>query len=604
MGQVIADRRDIDFVLYEQLDVEELTQKEIYRDFNRKTFDMIISEARNFAVKELLPTNAIGDQEGVRFENGAVTVPECFQRPHKLLIEGEWTSMTEDPELGGQGLPVNIAQAVAEYLYGANYGLTNYGMMGHGTGKMIELFGTESQKELFLKKLYTGQWGGTMLLTEADAGSDVGALTTSAKKNPDGTYTITGNKIFITNGEHDLAENIIHPVLARVEGAPDGTRGISIFIVPKIWVNDDGSFGEPNDLICTGIEEKMGIHASATCSMALGGSGRCRGLLLGEENQGMKIMFHMMNEARLGVGFQGFNYGAVAYLYALNYARERIQGRELENARDPEAPPVPIIRHPDVRRMLLWMKAHVEGMRSFVYYVGWCLNKIRLVDTDEEKAYYQGLGDLFTPVVKAYCSQRGFEVCSQAMQVYGGYGYTREYPVEQLTRDARITSIYEGTDGIQAMDLLGRKLGMNRGKVFMDFLSEVQAVVSRARETSELSAMATDVEAAANRLGEIAMHLGKIAMSPKLKTAFAFAHPFLEAMGDVIMAWMLLWRAEIATSKLSSGAKKKDADYYEGQVRTAEFFIHTVLPGTLGKMNAIKRAHGAAVEIADAGFGG
>jgi alkylation response protein AidB-like acyl-CoA dehydrogenase len=604
MAQVIADRRDIDFVLYEQLNAEELTKLERYQDFNRKTFDMIITEARNFAVKELLPTCAEGDKEGLDFKNGQVKVPECFHRAYELLLEGEWTSLIEDPEWGGQGLPVNIAQAVGEYLFGGNWAVTNYGGMGHGTGKMIEIFGTEEQKNLFLKKLYTAQWGGTMLLTEPQAGSDVGALTTSATRNPDGTYSITGNKIFITNGEHDLTENIIHPVLARIEADPPGTKGISIFIVPKIWVNEDGSLGEPNDIICTGIEEKMGIHASSTCSMALGGKGKCRGLLLGQERQGMKIMFYMMNEARLGVGFQAFNYASTAYLYALNYARVRIQGRELDAGKDANAPQVPIIQHPDVRRMLLQMKAYVDGMRSFVYYVGRCLNKEALASNEADRAYYKGFADLLTPLVKAYCAQRGFDVCVQAVQVYGGYGYVKEYPVEQLVRDCKITSIYEGTDGIQAMDLLGRKLGMAKGQVFMNLLGEIQKTIAMAKEIPGLEALVAGVEGAVNRLGDVALHLGKTAMSPQFKVAFAFAFPFLEVMGDVIMAWMLLWRAALAKQRLGNGAKKKDLDFYEGQIKTAEFFISTILPATLGKMAGIIKGNGAAVEISEAAFGG
>ncbi len=604
MVQVIADRRDIDFVLYEQLKAEELSQIDRYKDFNKKVFDMIITEARNFAVKELLPTFAEGDREGLRFENGQVKVPECFHRAYELLLEGEWTSLIEDPAWGGQGLPTIVAQAVGEYLYGGNWAVTNYGGMGHGTGKMVEIFGTPEQKELFLKKLYTAQWGGSMLLTEAQAGSDVGALTTSAVKNQDGTYTITGNKIFITDGEHDLTANIIHPVLARIEGDPPGTKGISIFLVPKIWVNADGSLGEPNDVVCTGIEEKMGIHASSTCSMALGGKGQCRGLLLGEQCQGMKIMFYMMNEARLGVGFQAFNYASTAYLYALNYARERIQGRDLAAGKDPEAPPVPIIRHPDVRRMLLGMKAYVDGMRSFVYYVGQCLDREHLATSEDERALYKGYADLLTPLVKAYCAQRGFDVCVQAVQVYGGYGYIKEYPVEQLVRDCKITSIYEGTDGIQAMDLLGRKLGLAKGQVFINFLGEIQKIVAMARENSELAGLADEVEAAVNRLGEVAMSIGQNAMSPRFKSAFAFAFPFLEVMGDVIMAWMLLWRAALAQQQLTAGPRKKDVDFYEGQIKTAEFFIHAILPTTLGKMNSIVKCNGAAVEISEAAFGG
>ena len=604
MAQVIADRRDIDFVLYEQLKADEMARLEKFQDFNKKTFDMIITEARNFAIKELLPTNAEGDKEGLGFENSQVKVPQSFHRAYELFVEGEWTSLTEDPEWGGQGLPTNIAQAVGEYLIGSNWAVANYANMGHGTGKMIEIFGTRKQKDMFLKNLYTAKWGGTMLLTESQAGSDVGALSTTAVKNPDGTYSITGNKIFITNGEHDLAENIIHPVLARIEGDPPGTKGISIFIVPKIWVDEDGSLGEPNDVVCTGIEEKMGIHASSTCSMALGGKGKCRGLLLGEERLGMKIMFYMMNEARLGVGFQAFNYASAAYLYALNYARERVQGRDLESGKDPGAPQVPIIRHPDVRRMLLGMKAYVEGMRSFVYYVGQCLDKEALAADEEERAFYKGLGDLLTPLVKAYCAQRGFDVCVEAVQVYGGYGYIKEYPVEQLVRDCKITSIYEGTDGIQAMDLLGRKLGMVNGRVFMNFLGEIQKTIAMARETKGLEELTAEVERGVNRLGEVALHIGKSALSPKFKVAYAHAFPFMEVMGDVVMAWMLLWRAALAKQKLDDGVKKKDVDFYEGQLKTAEFFIHTILPATLGKMNSIVKSNGSAVEISEAAFGG
>jgi alkylation response protein AidB-like acyl-CoA dehydrogenase len=604
MAQVIADRRDIDFVLYEQLKTDEMTSLDKYKDFNKKTFDMIITEARNFALKELLPTNAEGDKEGLDFKNGQVKVPQCFHRAYELYVEGEWTSLTEDPEWGGQGLPANISQAVGEYLIGGNWAVANYAGMGHGTGKMIEIFGTQTQKDMFLKNLYTAKWGGTMLLTESQAGSDVGALTTTAVENPDGTYSITGNKIFITNGEYDLAENIIHPVLARIEGDPPGTKGLSIFIVPKIWVGEDGNLGEPNDVVCTGIEEKMGIHASSTCSMTLGGKGKCRGLLLGEERQGMKIMFYMMNEARLGVGFQAFNYASTAYLYALNYARERVQGRDLEKGKDPNASQVPIIRHPDVRRMLLGMKAYVEGMRSFVYYVGQCLDKEALAVDEEERALYKGFGDLLTPLVKAYCAQRGFDVCVEAVQVYGGYGYIKEYPVEQLVRDCKITSIYEGTDGIQAMDLLGRKLGMVNGRVFMNFLGEIQKTIAMARETKGLEELTAEVERAVNRLGEVALHIGKSALSAKFKVAFAHAFPFMEVMGDVVMAWMLLWRAVLAKQKLDDGVKKKDVDFYEGQLKTAEFFIHTILPATLGKMNSIVKSNGSAVEISETAFGG
>jgi alkylation response protein AidB-like acyl-CoA dehydrogenase len=319
-------------------------------------------------------------------------------------------------------MPRTVALAASDYMNGANFAFMMYPGLTHGAGKLVENFGSDQQKALFLKKLYTGEWTGTMLLTEPEAGSDVGALTTTAVKNEDGTYSITGNKIFISSGEHDLAENIIHPVLARIEGAPEGTKGISLFIVPKVWVNDDGSLGEPNDVVCTGVEEKMGIHGNATCSMSLGSKGKCRGLLLGEANKGMRSMFLMMNEARLLVGIQGFSCASAAYIHAVNYARQRIQGRHLMNMMDKSAPAVPIIQHPDVRRMLLTMKVYVEGMRSLLYYVGMCDDRIHIADNDRDKAKYQGI----IPIAKGYITDRAFEVCNLGVQIFGGYGYIRE----------------------------------------------------------------------------------------------------------------------------------------------------------------------------------
>ena len=616
MAQQIADRRDVDFVLYEQLGADKLKDTQRYKGQNKKMFDMVITEARNFAIKEILPVNEEGDRIGLVFENNQVKVPECFHRPYELLKEGEWIAITEDPEIGGQGLPYIIAHAALEYIIGADFSFAAFGFGTHGAAKMIEIFGTEKQKELYLGKMYSGEWSGTMVLTESDAGSDVGALTTTAVPNDDGTYSISGNKIFITAAEHDLTENIVHPVLARIEGAPKGSKGISLFIVPKIWVNEDGSLGEPNDVVCTGIEEKLGIHASPTCQMTFGGKGQCRGVLLGEENKGMRVMFHMMNEARLGVGAIGLFNASCAYLYAVNYARERVQGRDLGDMFNKDAPSVTIIRHPDVRRMLLWMKSHVEGMRSFVYYVASLFDKEVCAADEEEKAYYKGLIELLTPIIKSYCTDRGFEATVQAIQVYGGYGYIRDYPVERLMRDSKINSIYEGTNGIQAMDLLGRKMGMKKGAVFMTFLDEVQKTIAKAKEVG-LDALAEPVEDALNRLGEIAMHMGKIAMSPDFKVAFSFASPLLEAMGDVIMAWMLLWRAAVAKpalekivgdaegdARLEKIQKNKNAAFYEGQLKSAEYFIQSILPVTLGRMNAIQAGNNAIVEIPEVSFGG
>jgi alkylation response protein AidB-like acyl-CoA dehydrogenase len=604
MAQQIADRRDVDFLLHEVLRVEKMSAHEKFGEFNRKTIDLIISEARNLALKEVLPTQVIGDRQGVHFENGVVTVPEEFKKVYETYREGEWVAMTESIDWGGQGMPRTVALAASEYFIGANLAFMMYPGLTHGAGRLVETFGTAKQKELFVKKLYTGQWCGTMLLTEPEAGSDVGALTTTARKNDDGTYSITGNKIFISGGEHDLVENIIHPVLARIEGAPQGTGGISLFVVPKIWVNDDGTLGEFNDVVCTGVEEKMGIHGNATCSMALGGKGQCRGTLLGQENKGMRAMFLMMNEARLLVGMQGFCCASSAYLNALQYARQRIQGRHLLKMRDDSALAVPIIEHPDVRRQLLTMKAYVDGMRSLLYYVGILDDRKETAESAEEKTRLQGMIDLLIPVAKGYVTDRSFEMCSLGLQVYGGYGYIRDYPMEQLLRDCRITMIYEGTNGIQAMDLLGRKLGLNQGKPIMDLLGEIQKTLARAKGVERLKGLAARVEKAVNRLGETALHLGQTAMSPKVLNAFAFAHPFMDVCGDVILAWLHLWRATVAVAALEKGAKKKDAAFYEGQVKSAEFFIHTILPVTHGKMKAILETNGAAVEISDAAFGG
>lgn len=605
MAQFIADRRDVDFVLHEQLRVETLSEHEKYAEFNKKTIDLIISEARNLAVKELLPIQIDGDREGARFEGGNVTVPESFHKAWDLFKEGEWVALSNDPEWGGQGMSATLSLAANDYFIGANFAFMMYPGLTHGAGRLVQTFGTDQQKKLFLKKMFTGEWTGTMMLTEPEAGSDLGALTASAVKNDDGTYSITGNKIFISSGEHDMADNIIHPMLARIEGAPPGTKGISLFLVPKIWVNDDGSLGEPNDVVCTGIEEKMGIHGNATCSLSLGSKGNCRGTLLGEENKGMRAMFQMMNEARLLVGLQGLACASSAYMYAVNYARERVQGRHLLKALEDNAPSVPIIEHPDIRRMLLTMKVYVEGMRSLLYYIGNCEDKFQISANEEDKARYQGLMDVLIPMAKGYVTDKAFEVCSLGVQVYGGYGYIKEYPMEQLMRDCRITQIYEGTNGIQAMDLLGRKLGMNKGKPIMDLLGEVQQTIAAAKSISSLQDVSAKVEAAVNKLGEVALHIGQTAMSADTRmNAFAHAYSFMEVFGDVVFAWLLLWRASIAAQNLENGARKKDVAFYEGQIKSVEFFAHSILPVSLGKMNVILAADSTAVDISEDAFGG
>jgi len=602
MAQILADRRDVDFVLHEQLEVATLADHERFAEFNRKVIDLVISEARTLAVKEILPTQVDGDRIGARFDNGTVTVPESFHRAWNALKEGEWLALTEDPEWGGQGMPRSVASAALNILQSANFAFLMYGGLSHGAGKLIETFGTDEQKKLFVRKLFTGEWTGTMLLTEPQAGSDVGALETTATPNDDGTYSIVGNKIFASSGEHDLVENIIHPVLARIEGAPAGTAGISLFIVPKIRVNEDGSLGEPNDVVCTGVEEKMGIHGNATASISLGSKGQCRGLLLGEANKGMRSMFLMMNDARLLVADQALASASAAYLYALDYARTRVQGRDLRHMRDKAAPGVPIIQHPDVRRMLMTMKVYVEGLRSLSLYVAHCFDRMAITEEPDEQSRLQGMVDFLIPIAKAYTTERSLNVCDLAVQVYGGYGYIKEYPVEQLLRDCRITPIYEGTNGIQAMDLLFRKLGQDGGRPILDIAGEIRDTIAAAAEVERTAGMADAIEKALIRLEEVGRHLGTTAMYGKLPVAAAHAHPFLEVCGDVMVAWMLLWRARVAAQALAAGAKRKDEAFYEGQVRSAEFYTQNILPVTLGKMDVILSGSSVVVDIPEEAF--
>ena len=600
MAQYVADRRDIDFVLHEQLEIGDLSMNERFAEYTKKTIDLVVSEARNLAVKEVLPTNAPGDLQGCRLENGQVIIPEEFKKIWEHYKDGEWIAMSEDPEWGGQGMPQALSAAATEYLNGANMAMFMYVALTHGAAGLVETFGTDTQKDLFVKKMYSGQWSGTMLLTEPGAGSDVGALDTVATRNDDGTFSISGNKIFISGGEHDLAENIVHPVLARIEGAPAGTKGISLFLVPKFRVNGDGSLGEFNDVICTGIEHKMGVHGNCTCSLTLGSKGECVGTLLGEENKGMKAMFVMMNGARLYVGLQGLSLASASYMNAVNYAKERVQGPNILTMLEKNPPAVPIVQHPDIRRMLISMKSYVEGMRSLIYYVGNCLDLQKVSDSPEEKEKLQGIIDVLIPIAKGYVTDRAFDVCSTGMQIYGGYGFIEEYPQAQLLRDCKITQIYEGTNGIQAMDLLGRKLGMKKGKPVMDLLGEIQAVIAQAKEIDELKTLAEDLEKAVAKFGEVAMFLGKTAMSEKVLSAFAAAHPFMEITGDITMAWMLLWRAVIAAGKVDG--KKKDKNFYIGQMKSAEYFIDTIIPITFGKMSSVLKGSDAAISIPEEAF--
>jgi alkylation response protein AidB-like acyl-CoA dehydrogenase len=600
MANLLVDERDQQFVLNEMLEVEKLCEKPIYADFSKDMFDMVMTEAQKLAVNEVFPTLVQSDREGCRLENGQVYVPECMHSVYKLFCEGGWNAMSFPPEVGGQGLPLTIRTAAMEW-FNHNFSFMAYPGTVEGAAHLVEVYGTEEQKAKYLEKMMTGQYGGTMVLTEPGAGSDVGNLSTKATLQPDGSYRIQGSKIFITAGDSDLVENIIHPVLARVEGHPAGTKGISIFLVPKYLLNEDGSIGKRNDFEIAKIEEKMGIHGSATCAMNFGDNGECYAELLGEEMQGMKIMFQMMNEARIGVGLQGIASASIAYLHALQYAKERLQGSSLMDMKNAEAPRVPIIQHPDVRRMLLWMKSNTESMRAMGYYCAYLFDLAHTEENDEEREKWLGLTEILTPILKAYCSDIGFRVTELAIQVYGGYGFCAEYPVEQFMRDEKIASLYEGANGIQAMDLVGRKLGMNKGAFIMSLLGEMNKTVAKVKGIPALKDLAEDLEAGVGAVADIAMFFAKCGKEGKFLVPISNAYPFLMMMGKVVSGWLLLWEAGIAAEKLD-GAGGADEAFYKGKVAGARYFIKNVLPEIDGTVRAIKSEDMSIMEIPDEGF--
>jgi alkylation response protein AidB-like acyl-CoA dehydrogenase len=470
-------------------------------------------------------------------------------------------------------------------------------------GHMIENFGPQYLRELFCEKLYTGHWQGTMCLTEPQAGSAVGDVRTSAKKDGD-TYLITGTKCFITSGNHNLTENIIHGVLARVEGAPLGTKGISQFIVPKYWVAKDGSVGAFNNVTCAGIEHKMGIKVSATCTLNFGEDGPCRGYLLGDtENQGMKQMFQMMNEARITTGLQGIALAATAFENAYRYTQERIQGVDVKAMRDPHAPRVPIIKHADVRRMLLLQKSMVEGMRAFAYRLAMYDDLAHGHPDAEKRTYYQGFVDLMTPIIKAYCSDMGFEMTSVAMQCYGGYGYCQEYPVEQYCRDARIAMIFEGTNFIQAADLIGRKLNIGGGILMKNYVGYLDAFINSLRGDGEIAALAEKLDAAKSILLETTMKIGGIAMEGDLDYVMSVATRYLHMFGEIVIARELIEQAAIAAKRLKEIAPGSlDHAFYTGKVHAAKFFVNNVLPGVEMKAKVIETRDRSCIEIPENAF--
>jgi len=615
--KLLADERDLKFVLYEQLRVQELCKHPKYSEFSEELFDMVIEQAEKLAEKELYPINKIGDREGCRFDNGIVNVPEAFHKAYKLYCEGGWIAISDPPEVGGQGLPFVIANAALEFFSAANWALIMYPGLTHGAARLLQKYGTSDLQDVYMYKMFSGEWGGTMCLTEPGAGSDVGNLRTRATRRPDGAFNIQGQKIFISSGMHDLTDNIVHMVLARIDGAPKGTRGISIFLVPRLRADESGNLVD-NDVACSGIEHKMGIHGSATCSLNFGESGTCIGYLMGEENKGMRIMFDMMNEARLFVGMQGLGHANAAYLHALQYARERIQGAPVERMKDANAPRVPIIDHPDVRRMLMFMKSSTEGMRAMLHLAAYCIDRERAAPTEEERELFQGHVDLLIPICKSVGSDLGFRVCETAIQIYGGYGFVSEYPVEQFMRDCKIASLYEGTNGIQALDLIGRKLTLKRGQLFKNALKTSSEMLAKIRMNFRLRDLVQIYEEAQENLVQVTKFFALKSMTDEFHVPVLYAKPYLDLFGDVIMGFMLLWQAYLADRRLQEiyrdhnikdeTARKKlleenrSAAFYFGKIASAQFFMNQVLTQASGKAKAIMNNDKSALEIPVDGF--
>lgn len=606
-----ADMRDVLFQLFEWLPTRELLAHERFSEWDPDSVHMVLQEALKLSQEVLGPANVEGDRVGARWENGKVYLPPSFHDAYQKIKEGGWIGCINNPEYGGMGLPEVVGTAVNEFFFGSNISLSLTALLTRGAGYLVEKFGTDEMRQLFCERMYSGQWAGTMCLTEPQAGSDVGASKTRAIKQPNGRFLIQGEKIFITSGDHDLTENIIHAVLARTPDAEPGTKGLSLFVVPKYRVNPDGSLGEFNDVVCSNIEHKLGIHGSPTCSLVFGQNDACEGFLLGEEQEGMKLMFHMMNPARIEVGLQGAALAAAAYQAALEYAKTRLQGRHYSKLKDADAPQVAIIEHPDVRRMLFTSNAYVHAMRALLMQTSYYIDMSRLSE-GEEAERYQSYVDVLTPICKAWASDWGFRVTEWCLQVFGGYGYTMEYPAEQYLRDAKIASIYEGTNGIQALDFVARKLPLKGGKPIRDLLGQAEGTFKKLRNDPQLMEPAWMLAAALKQIEDLSKGLGK--RPDAMMVVLLNSVPLLDMVGDVLGAHFLLEQAILAREKLAAilVAKGVDANdkqayravieddgeaaFYHNKVQLAIHFAYRVLPGVTAKAVAIRAGEMAPME--------
>ncbi len=587
--------RDMRFVLHEMLNVEtQLRKLPPHADIDAATIDTILEEGGKFCAEVLYPLNQVGDREGcTRHADGSVTTPKGFKQAYQQFVEAGWSSLGADPEFGGQGLPHVVHSAFLEMMNSANQAWSMYPGLSHGAYNALHAFGAPELKKIYLPKLVSGDWTGTMCLTESHCGTDLGLLKTSAVPNADGSYDITGTKIFISAGEHDMSKNIVHLVLARLPDAPGGTKGISLFIVPKFIPGADGNAGVRNTVKCGSIEHKMGIHGNATCVINLDAA---KGWLVGTPNKGLNAMFVMMNSARLGVGMQSLGLAEVAYQNSLAYAKDRLQGRSLTGPKAQNKPADPIIVHPDVRRMLLTQKAYVEAARAFTYWAGLAIDREHKSQDPQERKDMADLVALLTPVIKGFITDNGYESTTLAMQVLGGHGYITEWGLEQHVRDARINMIYEGTNSIQALDLLGRKVLGDMGAKLMKFGKVIQDVVKSHADNPLMKEFTDPLAALLGEVQKLTMEIGQKAMKNP-DEAGAAAMPFLRILGHLVFSFSWVYAAGIAIKKVDSGDP-----FYKAKLTTARFYFAKLYPETATLLKQARAGSKSLMELEEALF--
>ncbi|WP_324742918.1 acyl-CoA dehydrogenase C-terminal domain-containing protein [Tsuneonella sp. CC-YZS046] len=597
MAEYNAPVRDTVFVINELIGLQQYSALPGFEGAADDLISTLLEEAGKFCTEVLAPLNQIGDAQGcTRHSDGSVTTPTGFREAYAQLREAGWATLAQDPAFGGQGLPHVLNFAVEEFMNGANQAFAMYPGLATGAVAAIMAKGSESQKQTYLPRMIAGEWLGTMNLTEPQCGTDLGLIRTKAEPRGDESYAITGSKIFISAGEHDLTGNIIHLVLARTPDAPEGSKGISLFLVPKVLVNADGSLGERNAVSCGSIEEKMGIHGNATCAMNYDGA---TGWLVGEENKGLAAMFIMMNAARLGVGIQGLGQADAAYQNAAAYALERRQGRALTGPAEPDQPADPIIVHPDVRRMLMDAKAFTEGMRALVLWGALQVDLSHKASSEQERQQADELVGLLTPVIKGYGTDKGYEVATNMQQIFGGHGYIREWGMEQFVRDARIAMIYEGANGVQAMDLCGRKLALNGGRAIQAFFRMVDEECAPAEQDAACADIAARLGKANGELKAATMWFMQNAMTNPNNLG-AGAHHYMHIAGIVALGLMWLRMAKIAARNLAAGTD--DAGFYQAKLTTARYFAERFTPDCGALRRRIETGSASMMELPPEAF--